>query len=72
MKIVLNKYTEQTITDICLSNLSSNIFVMWPFISVQKEFGYSDVTFFNNTPNYVGKLFEKTRVSGFVRLAGAC
>ena len=33
---------------------------MWPFISVQKEFGYSDVTFFNNTPNYVGKLFEKT------------
>lgn len=58
---ILNyEYTEQTITDICLSNLSSNIFVMWPFISVQKEFGYSDVTSFNNTPNYVGKLFEKT------------
>lgn len=41
--ILDHDYTEETVTDICLSNICSNIFVMWPFLSVQKEFGYSDV-----------------------------
>ena len=52
--------SEDTVTDICISNISANIFVMWPFLSIQKEFGYSDVTSFNNTPNYVECLFKKT------------
>ncbi len=59
-KILDYRDTEDTIVDLCISNLSSNIFVMWPFLSIQKEFGYSDVTSFNNTPNYVNHLFEKT------------
>lgn len=59
-KILDHDYTEETVTDICLSNICSNIFVMWPFLSVQKEFGYSDVTSFNNVPKYVEGLFEKT------------
>lgn len=58
---ILNfKSTESTVTDICISGISANIFVMWPFLSVQKEFGYSDVTSFNNVPNYVSGLFKKT------------
>lgn len=59
-KILDYRDTVDTIVDLCISNLSSNIFVMWPFLSIQKEFGYSDVTSFNNTPNYVNHLFEKT------------
>ena len=58
--------SEETVTDICLSNLSANIFVMWPFLSIQKEFGYSDVTSFNNTPNYVNGLFQKTSKELFI------
>ena len=43
-----------------LSNLTSNTFVIHPFISVQKEFGYSDVTFFNGKAGRVTQLFEQS------------
>ena len=48
-------------TDIKISELSDNIFVMYPYISVQKEFGYSDVTSSNNKKGYVAGLFQATR-----------
>lgn len=48
------------VTDIYLSELSSSIFVAFPFLSVQKEFGYSDVTENNNVLGYVEGLFVKT------------
>ena len=48
------------VTDAFLSTLSDSIFVMHPYISVQKEFGYSDVTEKNNEKGYVQSLFEKT------------
>lgn len=47
-----------------LSDLTSNIFVLYPFISIQKEFGYSDVTFLNSYPGRVTQLFE-TSVARF-------
>lgn len=50
---------EGFILDMKLSELSDNLFVMYPFISVQKEFGYSDVTSQNNQNGYIQNLFEK-------------
>lgn len=47
-------------TDIKISDLSDNIFVMNPYISIQKEFGYSDVTSSNNKKGYVNGLFQTT------------
>lgn len=38
--------------------LFDNILIMYPFISLQKEFGYSDATTSNNTNGRVMKLFE--------------
>ncbi|MBF1188317.1 MAG: glycosyl transferase [[Eubacterium] sulci] len=46
--------------DFKISELSDNIFVMHPFISVQKEFGYSDVTSKNAEKGYVESLFAGT------------
>lgn len=48
--------------DFKISDISSNKLVIHPFISIQKEFGYSDVTSKNgNTPGYVQSLFSNTQ-----------
>ena len=49
------------VTDIRLSELSDNIFVTYPYLSVQREFGYSDVTPCNNPRGHVDWLFRTTR-----------
>ena len=61
-KILAIEYDENKkyVTDSFLSILSDSIFVMHPYISVQKEFGYSDVTEKNNKEGYVQSLFERT------------
>lgn len=51
---VVSKWTSDT----RLGEMSSNTLVIHPFISVQKEFGYSDVTKKNSEDGYVSKLFE--------------
>lgn len=56
--IDFNKQGDDIITEIALSNLSKRIFVCYPFISIQKEFGYSDVTVKNNLDGYVSSHFE--------------
>ena len=53
---------EDIISEINLSKLSDNIFVMYPFISIQKEFGYSDVTLGNEKKGYVEGLFKNTQM----------
>lgn len=50
----------KNVTDIFLSSLTDAIFVIYPFISVQKEFGYSDATPNNNKTGYVKGLFSYT------------
>lgn len=45
--------------DLYLSTLSDDILVMSPYISVQKEFGYSDVTSKNNVGGFVSNYFKK-------------
>jgi hypothetical protein len=42
-----------------ISSLTTNKFFIYPFISVQKEFGYSDVTLTNNESGRVTELFDK-------------
>lgn len=44
--------------DIKMSNYSDRSFVCYPYISFQKEFGYSDVTIRNSQKGYVSKIFE--------------
>jgi len=56
--ILNTNFKDEDIPDFKLSGLTNNKFVIYPFISTQKEFGYSDVTSKNNTPGYVTQLFE--------------
>ena len=46
------------VADEFLANLLTHKQVLWPFISIQHDFGYSDVTVSNNNPLAVSKLFE--------------
>lgn len=52
-------FTAMDAADYKISELSNNKMVISPFISVQKEFGYSDVTSRNNTAGYVSEIFKK-------------
>lgn len=63
------KTTEGYVLDIHLSNLAKRKFVIYPYISVQKEFGYSDATkvlsdnrnvetFFTQSSNKLEKLWK--------------
>lgn len=49
------------VTDIHLSHIAKNKYVIYPFISVQKEFGYSDVTNINNEEGRVTRFFNHTQ-----------
>lgn len=51
-------FGEAVVTDISLSRITNNKFVMYPYISIQQEFGYSDVTSKNNEVGYVDGLFK--------------
>ena len=62
-KILESNLDEGYVTDFYLSTFSDNKFVMYPFISRQREFGYSDVTTTNNQKGYVDKLFRHTSKS---------
>jgi hypothetical protein len=59
-KILDNPFDGQVTADDFLSNIASNKMVLFPFISTQIEFGYSDVTNRNNEPGFVESLFANT------------
>ena len=60
-RILGSRYDERrVVTDFHISSVSDNIFVAYPFLSVQKEFGYSDVTPSNGKEGYVDGLFKAT------------
>jgi len=58
--ILACKTDEGYVTDCFLSNLSNKIFVIYPYISTQTDFGYSDVTSMNNQEGRVPALFDKS------------
>ena len=61
---ILNaSFTEHDTADYKMSSLSDNIYCIYPFISVQKEFGYSDATQMNNGTARVENLFISSAVN---------
>lgn len=53
-------FGEEVITDFSLSGITNNKFVIYPYISRQKEFGYSDVTLNNAKRGQVDRIFENS------------
>lgn len=58
--ILSAQFGEMDTADHKISDLTDKKFVIYPAISTQKEFGYSDVTPGNNAAGRVGFLFKKT------------
>jgi hypothetical protein len=57
-KILNANFQHGNAADYKMSLLSDQIYFIYPFISIQKDFGYSDVTIKNNEKNRVGELFK--------------
>jgi GR25 family glycosyltransferase involved in LPS biosynthesis len=53
-------FTEKDEADYKISSLSKRKFFIYPFISIQKEFGYSDVTDRNSADGRVDQLFKES------------
>lgn len=53
-------FTEADQADFKISELTDKKFVIYPFISIQKDFGYSDVTRRNDVERRVERLFKET------------
>ncbi|AMP97397.1 hypothetical protein AY601_0441 [Pedobacter cryoconitis] len=70
--VIFNKFTPFLLSavfkdsdcyDLVISSLTNQKFIIHPFISTQKEFGYSDVTEINSIEGRVNGLFNKTSAS---------
>lgn len=59
-KILEANFGEEDTLDDFLSDLTPNKMVLYPFISIQKEFGYSDITMSNNTKGNITQIFKKS------------
>lgn len=60
---ILKNREQRCILDLHLADVCQRVFVMFPFISIQREFGYSDVTVKNNQSGRVDQLFEYAQAS---------
>ncbi len=58
--ILTASFTEKEDADFKISSLTDKKYLMYPFISNQKEFGYSDITFSNNKDGHVTNLFDRS------------
>lgn len=58
-KMLEAEFTETDCADYKISDLSLRKFVAFPFLSTQKEFGYSDVTHKNDKTGRVEQLFDE-------------
>ncbi len=59
-KILAAKTTDGYTVDIQLSYLAKRKYVMFPYISVQREFGYSDATSINEEEGRITRFFQKS------------
>lgn len=57
-KILSVNFKQGDAADKLIYELTKNKLLIYPFISTQKEFGYSDATSFNNRKGYVTHIFE--------------
>jgi hypothetical protein len=55
-------FSEKDVADAKFSEMTSNKFVIHPMISVQKDFGYSDITRANNLDGHLDDLFHSVTV----------
>lgn len=53
-------FNDYDAADFKISALTQNKFIIYPFVSVQKDFGYSDATPHNNLPGRADELFLKS------------
>lgn len=60
-KILALEFNNDDNIDLKMSGVSDNIYCMYPFISIQEEFGYSDVTVKNAGPGIVEEYFVKSQ-----------
>lgn len=58
--ILDSRFTKKDCADQFLSKIIPNKLVAFPFISVQKDFGYSDVTKENNIAGTITRMFDDT------------
>lgn len=56
-------FSELDAADYKLSSIAGNMYFIHPFLSVQREFGYSDVTIKNNLEGRVDELFRRSSES---------
>lgn len=56
--ILDTNFGEEVIADLSLSDITDYKFVIYPYISIQREFGYSDVTLKNAEKGYVNRIFN--------------
>jgi len=61
--LLTSSFKDDDCYDLMISSLTNHKFVMHPFISTQKEFGYSDVTALNNEDGRITGLFDKAAAS---------
>jgi len=60
-KILKYKFRRTDVADLVLAGLTSHKMVLYPFISRQKDFGYSDITpVHNEQPGLVQNMFKRT------------
>lgn len=57
-QLLKSAYDDLVVTDFHISELTQRKLMIYPYISVQSEFGYSDVTKQNNDSGYVEKIFH--------------
>lgn len=62
LQILQSEFGPEDVADEFLANLLTHKQVLWPFISIQKDFGYSDVTISNNTPNMIVEHFKSAQI----------
>lgn len=61
-KILSADFDENVLADVMLSDLTENKMLIYPFVSVQRDFGYSDVTrIFNLNDGRLTKMFENAQ-----------
>lgn len=59
-KILNEPFNDDDTADGKFSAMTGNNFLLFPFMSVQKDFGYSDVTNTNNNKGHIEQLFENS------------
>ena len=57
-RLLESPYDDFVVTDFQISKMTLKKWMIYPYISVQTEFGYSDVTKQNNDAGFVGKIFH--------------